>query len=106
MRFRSSARYGSFILVNWEATKDNEHLFIGTNYREIKKTVRMLSQIYHLQINPRMCFFHFKYFSGVYFLSKDDVGEPYIHLPNHTWGLHLAASTRVNEVRKRKKSPV
>ena len=51
MRFRSSARYGSFILVNWEATKDNEHLFIGTNYREIKKPVRMLSQIIHIRSN-------------------------------------------------------
>ena len=53
-----------------------------------------------------MCFFHCKHFSRVYFLSKDNVGEPCIHLPNHTWRLHLAASTRVNEVRKRKKSPV
>lgn len=46
-----SSRFGSFILVNWEATKDNEHLFIGTNYREIKKTVRMLSQIIHIRSN-------------------------------------------------------
>lgn len=37
-----------FYFSNWEATEDSEHWFTGTNSREMKKLVRMLSQIIHM----------------------------------------------------------
>ena len=37
-----------FYFSNWEATEYSEHWFTGTNSREMKKLVRMLSQIIHI----------------------------------------------------------